>query len=96
MSNGWWMVDRLRAWGGEQPDRDLRVGRDDRKFLNDAADEIEALRSELTTIAEHWPGKWTGYCCACDDEAWPCQTVLDVVVPWMVDEANGSSTGGDR
>ncbi len=52
--SGWWVIDRLRAWGGEQPDRDLRVGRDDRKFLNDVADEIEALRAERAAMAVEW------------------------------------------
>lgn len=63
-----------------------------RKSARRKDDQLLNLTGQLRTIATHWPGTYTGYCMGCDDEEWPCQVVLDVVVPWMDDEGITAQT----
>ena len=71
-------ADRFAAWiTGDEP-----------RPLVGLARLVPVLSDQLRTIATHWPGAMTRYCMACDDTEWPCDTVLDVVVPWMDDEGD--------
>lgn len=58
---------------------------------------ISHLESELRTVAEHWPGKFTGRCMGCDDAAWPCEHVDRVMGPHLaaVDAELAAAIDGD-